>query len=689
MWRGGIRAWCGALAIVVASAPCAAVSIEAALELAPADADALVLVPDLTDLNKKIATLNTTLGLNRADLTGVLSAFKRASGLANGVRDDGPMLIALSIDPEKPEPAVRMFVGASDYAGLVSSLGGKADVEVTKVRFATGHEAHAAKCGEFLVISDSAEHVTGLSATGGAAEVLKRIGPAGRRCLDEAQLSFVLHGDDKVAAIRMLMNGLAGSVDGIAKSVGGPPPAAGAAGQGVAGAPGDPGLPLAGGPGGLRGEGVTVWTGGQILGEAFKGLPQHMAEGQDRVAEDPFLRDADGMVMSLVIDDDGIGFNSAAQFREGTEMAGAFKPGSPAMAGLARMPQLPWIGAMSISFDGMEIARAQDLPMLVSGSDASDWVESTLIGGAAKGLRIKGLTQVMYITSGGRMLSSPVSSVKVIETEDVEKLRDALSAKIQGMNGAADEAGMALSTTYDPNDLDVDGSPVGRYLISRKAALDQFGQLKDQLSGMLAGLGSANETKGYIATGKEHVVVTEFDDLNLLRQVLAALESKSGLGADPKLTESRTHLLDDGVMEMYLNLSAALNSPIGSMLLELIGQTRQSPVDMPPLAMGMHVDKSGGVSGRVFLPVENLAFATSVVRKLMPPPATAAGRQDPARNPGFRRPGQFGPPGRFDPGRGLGPNRGFNPRTGMPAGVQRMPAQRFLAPPVVVPPRIP
>ena len=107
--------------------------VEAVLDLAAPDADAIVVVPNLSGLSRGLAALQQALGLPLPQMDDALGAFKRQMGMVEGLNDNGAMLLvtqdlvsALTTEPPRL-PSVVLIMPTANYAAFVGGLGGDGD----------------------------------------------------------------------------------------------------------------------------------------------------------------------------------------------------------------------------------------------------------------------------------------------------------------------------------------------------------------------------------------------------------------------------------------------------------------------------------------------------------------------------------------------------------------------------------
>ena len=142
-----------ALFFVLALVPLAATRAEGVLDHVPPDAMGFATVRNLAGTDAKIQrVLKIFEGLPDMKLPAPLAFIKTATGLGEGLNEDGDALIALlpgDADPLSPKP--MLLVPVSDYAKFAGSIGGDASGEICRVTI-VGEEVLVAKRGEYALL---------------------------------------------------------------------------------------------------------------------------------------------------------------------------------------------------------------------------------------------------------------------------------------------------------------------------------------------------------------------------------------------------------------------------------------------------------------------------------------------------------------------------------------------------------
>lgn len=613
-------------------------AVRQALDQAPSDAEVLFVVPDMAAFNQQLNALNRDLGLNRPELEGLLSAVKRTTGLTAGMSDAGPMvLVGMFREPEGADATLDtvVLVHTTDFAAMARPLsGGKEPAESgAELTLATGHHAYGQRRGDFAVIAPSAEALAAFKPGAGAEAILKQLGPTGRACLARSSATVIVHGQHKARALQLL----GGAVSNVRQAAPAAPTEAtdtARPGEPAAGFPGAQGLP------GMPGLGGGIDIGGLVGSAVSQAIP---GAGDTDLAENPFVRDADAMALGMDMTEDGLGLSAAIHFRPDTPLGKSWGDGGGAADLLARLPDLPYMGAFTISFEGMKLEQMGDAALLVVGmAGQAEWVEQAIVAAQRTSQPVKGLTQVMYVPTSAGLLTSPTATIKIVSTDKPAQFVKTLRATLERAGQDAPAADGASSTSYRPEELDLDEHRGDQYVISRQdmpvdtAALGQAGA-------MLAGIGGlATQTSGYVIVTDKHVVITETTDTTLLRQVLKTLDQETGLGTRATLAQARAKVFANAAAEMYVDLGAIMDSQLGRMISMLLGQLPQAPVDMLPVALGVEV-VDGGIGARTYLHPTTMGFIRANIEHVVQRQAPAPGRApDGGRRPGGLMPGMPG-----------------------------------------------
>lgn len=203
----GLLAWAGqAEAILAPASP---------LNAAPADAALIAYSPSLAQLSEHAALLNAAVGAPPSPLADVVGLFKTQTGLVNGLDEAGPVMFVLPTVDAGEQRTILMVVPVADYEALVGNIGGDATAAVASGPIsATGQMGYIKRLGDdgrFAVMGLDEQVVTDYTPDGdAAAQIHQRLGQLGVTYLNKTDLAFLLNVEDHREAIkRGLDEGLA------------------------------------------------------------------------------------------------------------------------------------------------------------------------------------------------------------------------------------------------------------------------------------------------------------------------------------------------------------------------------------------------------------------------------------------------------------------------------------------------
>ncbi len=635
-WQWLARPLVIAAALFAAAAPAVAddESLSKLLDLAPAESDVLVIVPDMAALAEQLGMFESQIGLSMPELSNVLAQFQRTTGLTKGVKEDGPALLAVTLEREDgvvTAARTLLMIAAGDYAALASDLGVKDQTAVTAVRLATGHAANIKQQGEFAVLTNNSATLEAYQPAGQGRAILENLGSLGQDSVSAGHVSIVVHGSDVAGTLQVITNMLQGAaMQFIAAQVAGPAPA-----EGEQGDPAAAGIGAAGG-------GELGGVGGGGVGAAMAAAWSRQDLSTD-VADD-ILRDAQSMIFAVEFNDRGISLSQSTQFKSGSDAANALGEGRSAGESMARLPQWPYMGAMAMSFEGVDLQALGDSSggALVAGV-LSDWVWQTVSNKQNKPA-VTSAVQVLYEPRDVALGGAP--SMTWLQTEDPKALVTALQQTLDKVNGDGADTGGGedlvtadYTATYTPNHMKLDKYSVDQYIISPRI-VQLGGSSAMTMASTMVGVAAGGDTSGFVVALDDGVIITKTTDTTVLEAFIDALGSEQrGLSDDLLLTESRHQLFEDSSIEAYLNMrsiyDAVRQNPMVGVLLNQ--QLPQPDESMTPIAFGLKVSQ-GGTSARLYVPHLVIDYANQVVQQMLAARTGQPGGRGRPRAPGLLRP---------------------------------------------------
>lgn len=576
-----------------------AAEFKAALDLIPADAQAAVIIPNITTFHKQITLLTQALGLGDVSaieqtLGGMASDPQAREGLADmvalrklltedkAIRTDGPAVLVLGdlagmIGSAAPgalprEPEIMFVLPVNDYAGLVKALKGDPAAKVALIQLGQGEDSqfYARKVGDVAVIAGSERIALAYEPGKVGDRWLKQMGAKVRADVEPAIASFVL---DIAAAGPTLRPLLKQAQDSMT--------------QGIAGIPD---------------------------ADQRAQAEQGMANAKMMMAlVDATLRDADVYAHALRIDDLGLAMTHSIQFRAGTP--GAKLAAASVGVGnlLNALPNRPYflIQAMNLAdsplkailIDFAKQAGGAFNPMGFSGAELLQQVNR----GAS----------VMYATPMDQQAQGkpPILTATVTDVQDSAAYVKLFAKTLAEANkaGAMPKPGQVqMQATYTPNAVTIDGIKVDGYTLDMQLPPEV---MNSPVGGIMQMLGASSQD-GYIAALPNRVIALSVKDEDLLKEVIASVKANNGLGSDKVLQQVGVAAgLDKSPGLTYLSITPLAQQ--AAMMAPMFGKPAINvPANLPPIAVGVTL-ADGAAAVRVYAPLDTLRVLGPTVSTFM------------------------------------------------------------------------
>lgn len=583
------------LAILGLSFPVAAQvagPVTTALNLAPADAQMLVVVNDLSRVSDRIAVLREELDLSYPDLDDALGAFKRKTGMLDGVNDSGVMLLSINglerIEAQDASPRVLVLMPVSDYAGFVGQYGGDGTAEIAELRLANGAQGYAKSLESYAVFGGDREAIAGYEPADAAAALTDQLEAHGRAAVGDADIAALVDLTKTAdanpalveAGLRLAGNTLAALVAPSAsptQDASQPAPA-------------------------LRndddGSAALVQFGSLFTRLADNamlrdGLAAMMKDSRAMVVAGELGRGDTAVTLAFHVNPDT---PTAALFRPSTDSAGKV---------LAALPDRPYLFATAVDGQGMDLPGLLKLivgeqgdpgPILRLKAEAGPLAEQVNAAAAA------------VFTPGDNAVysGSLLNAVAVYRVKDGSKFLEGLKTYFHDLNKI--EPG-ADGTTYQGDYMQ------NALRLADDVSVDQFklnpvippATMREMPLTTQALITSVFPMNGYVAAkGNDVVLVTSLDTQQITR-ALEAIEQQAGLGSAAAIAGRRERTLPAGsVMETYVDVSGVAG--LADLVLPALGLPGLPPAgDLSPLSLGIGVEGES-VAFRLDLPDETMRY---------------------------------------------------------------------------------
>lgn len=544
-------------------------AVNAVLDQTADNAAILIVIPNLTTLNTKIALLNNELGIGAPHLANALGNIKMQTGIAQGLREDGPMAIALSNLPfDGPgEPNFHVLLPVTDYKAFITAVGGDAAKPVASFTPPQGGETlYAKQAGAFAVISNLEADVANYKPAGAGAALTAAAGKLGNRYIDSADVlvmfNMPLLATPLRAQLKQVMESTKAQVGDVQQ------------------------IPIA----------VTM---ANLCSTAL----------------DAAVRDATSAAICMDIKDKGLGLTYTAQFKPDSPTGKLFTTGASAGGKLNVLPGQPYIMASAMNLQGIGVEEIAD-KIAAAFPDNADPNQKIIRDSVGLIKTLRSGTMGYYLPSPGAARDATYNMVSAYETAETDTLIKTWKEYVVSLNGMKapvdplmpDGAEAAeYSTKIVPNSLKIDSVTLDQYTIAVKlppAVEQQLGPMMPLIKAF-GGMGSS----GYIGAVNNHALITNTLDAQLVNKTIESIRKGQGLGANKDIVAAREELPPDASVEGYINVGVAQK-----MVQDAFAAMQGMPpgaapaAELPPFAMGLGIRESG-MAGRLFMPYTSLKAA--------------------------------------------------------------------------------
>ena len=576
------------------------------LNLAPANAPVVVVVPSLSGLSQKIAKLNQdALGSSVPYMFDVLSTFKAMTGISTGLNDNGSLMLVVTSAQIAAKPQMVMVIPVLDYAAFVGNFGGNAADPIATLAPPHGSAGFAKQIDQYAVVGESREDVENYQPGRAIDPIAAKVGTTGKRCLTTSELMVII---DIAAlapvlepALQEMRNSLGEVSNQMAQMPQGPPPGAEL-------------VPIM----------MTVYMN----------------------AIDALVRDTSAIVTGLDISPQGVSWTGSAQFKNDSHLASIFTTGGGAAQQLDRLPNQPYWMASGMDLRGIATPTlAQDLLAAFQNQNEEDAEQDPFKLGLLIQQTAQLITQTTAMSTVYYQPAQPVmmggnflNGVAVYETTDAPAYTQTIQEYFQTMgefftqiNDLAQQAAahanpeenglpqsqqpMSISTQYTPNALQVNGNAVDEYEIKYTFPPEMMQDMGPAGPMMMMMMGGASQS-GYVTTKGKFVVMTTTRDPQALQQALDAVDKNTGLGTNAAIKQVRqTGVLPNSSMESYLSIPGIMQSV--NMFTGMMGMPPiQAPADLPPIASSFNVEDHG-IATKLHIPTKVIQFCYSATGQAM------------------------------------------------------------------------
>lgn len=354
-------------------------------------------------------------------------------------------------------------------------------------------------------------------------------------------------------------------------------------------------------------EGMDRFNDGLEQARRFGGDQAAAGAGLARTVVETFMRDASIGVIGLNVGESGVAIDIAAQFEEGSELAGYFARRGEAGGMLARLPQVPVLLAAAFDSSHPGVRRivsnlAEFQQQLTPGAPPNQVF--SMVQAADGGAIVIGNSAALL--SGGLFSNSAL----YLKTGEPRRVLDANAEALRQADGA-EQQGMTMRTSYRQGALTVAGVPVDSWSAGMQLDPDAPGSAQAQMA-IMAIFGPTGGPSGYMAGIDGGVVGTLSQNRRLLETAINAARAGDGLSSHPQMREATANMRPGSIAEIYIGLGNILSTVTSAMGMFGMDLDVDIPDDIGnvPLAIGAN---NGGVRVRTFLSTNVLVTVSELV----------------------------------------------------------------------------
>lgn len=542
--------------------------LPAAMDRAPSDAAVVIGIKNVDAFNTRLKALASSLGMDDgpAGFDGIPEEFLNTDGMNR----EGSVAVVM-LDGARMGPDTQWFAIApvTDFDAFVSGFGGQIDDGMAEIS-PMGESFFSRDIGGGYAIIGPQREVIGEfeGRDGQAGEFEQMMGTAGRQLVESSDLIISANIPALRPVIDQAMNEMRQAMEFMAM---------------------------------MAGDDAEDMQAGM---EMITGVMQTFSE------------EAQAGLMGLGLSDAGVSLDFAANFREGTDMAGYFQAPGNARSLLSRVPDMPYLiaGSFDTSSPGMRklmtgITEAQakmggDMAKHMDLLDMSRFIDlqdgSVFVLGESPALLGGGLfANTMYYYKS----SSPADLVAA--SRDATREMD--DTEVEGIR---------FSTSYQDGATTISNTSIDSWSVRMQfdPNVPEAAQVQMITSTIF---GPEGGPSGYVAQTDDGVIMTLSRNSQLMERAISAAREGNGLGTNETMRRIAEHLPADSTFEGYLNVGGVLRSVGGMMAMMGMPMQLDLPENMPPVAMGATTN-DGGVRTKIFVPTDVMKAVREIVKDMGP-----------------------------------------------------------------------
>ena len=338
-------------------------------------------------------------------------------------------------------------------------------------------------------------------------------------------------------------------------------------------------------------------------------------EGQLKILEivgNGFARDGKAALFGIDLDESGVSIDLAANFAEGSEIAGFFQSAGHATKLMDKLPKVPFLFAFAAdtSAPGMKkiMSNLAELSKGIEGvPQGFDF--SALLAQGQGGAMVWGTTPALM---GGIFTNATV----FIPAEDPAAMRETTAEWYGAMNGQGMQ-GITFQSEYTKNTTTLEGVEVDQYRV-RFAPDGQNPQGMQMQQAMMMMYGPAGGPSGYSAAAGGGIVQTLSPNQGMMIMALKAAKGEgAGLGSDNGIKAVNASLPEDPSFVYYVGVGGIMET-VGSVMMMMGGGVQLDvPANLPPVGIGGTTD-AGGFRAKAFVPAQVIETIAKTAEAMNP-----------------------------------------------------------------------
>ncbi len=322
-----------------------------------------------------------------------------------------------------------------------------------------------------------------------------------------------------------------------------------------------------------------------------------------------FLRDARVGMVGIGFGDVGVKIDLAANFNEGSEIAGFFDRAADARAVLARVPDVPFLfaGAADFSSPGMQ-RLVKNMGELAA--QANPDIPNAMNPAAM----MQGIDGIGYIigTPGALMGGLFTNTAYYYKTSDPDAYLRTYGEMLNAMNGQQIE-GLTYNTSFQRNSAQVEGRQVDTYSLSMRPNPNDPAAMQAQQMMMMM-FGPSMGASGYIGKAEGGLVMTMSQNTPLMSQALRTADNSNGLARNQNIRTVAEQMPENASFVSYIGIGSILTTVNSFLAMMGAGFDVQIPANLAPIGIG-GTTHDGGFQARVVVPTQVIETVSKITQQ--------------------------------------------------------------------------